>query len=129
MYLECDRTGQNTLSAATTQAFENFPSSLGDCSHSTHEGFLYKQGAGAAQGVETALLRYYDAIQDGNCKGFIDLAEVESVQPVKNHPGASKKSEENSIFEIRTVRRQYNFMAANPVMAQEWIDKLQSCIQ
>ncbi|XP_048241880.1 myotubularin-related protein 13-like isoform X3 [Haliotis rufescens] len=127
----------DTLSSATTQAFENFPSSLGDCSHSTHEGFLYKQGA-LLKGWKQRWfvldsmkhqLRYYDAIQDGNCKGFIDLAEVESVQPVKNHPGASKKSEENSIFEIRTVRRQYNFMAANPVMAQEWIDKLQSCIQ
>ena len=45
-------------------------------------------------------MRYYDAVEDSNCRGFIDLAEVESVQPVKGFPGTSKKSEDNSIFEV-----------------------------
>ena len=45
-------------------------------------------------------MRYYDAMEDSNYKGFIDLAEVESVQPVKNMPGAPKKAEENSFIEV-----------------------------
>lgn len=45
-------------------------------------------------------LRYYDAMEDSNCKGFIDLAEVVSVQPIKNVQGAPKKSDENAFFEV-----------------------------
>lgn len=45
-------------------------------------------------------MRYYDAMEDSNCKGFIDLAEVESVQPVKSMPGAPKKADENSFIEV-----------------------------
>ena len=48
-------------------------------------------------------LRYYDAMEDSHCKGFIDLAEVVSVQPVKNMPGAPKKADENSFIEVMHV--------------------------
>ncbi|XP_041365406.1 myotubularin-related protein 13-like [Gigantopelta aegis] len=125
----------SSTSVATSQIYENFPANVGETR--THEGYLYKQGA-LLKGWKQRWfvldsmkhqMRYYDAVEDSNCRGFIDLAEVESVQPVKGFPGTSKKSEDNSIFEIRTVRRQYNFMATSPAAAQEWIDKLQSCIQ
>ncbi|KAK7481835.1 hypothetical protein BaRGS_00026861, partial [Batillaria attramentaria] len=120
---------------ASGPAFENFSSSHGE--HRTHEGYLYKQGAffkGWKQRwfVLDSMkhqMRYYDAMEDSHCKGYIDLAEVESVQPVKTMPGAPKKAEENSFIEVRTVRRLYNFMAADAKAAQEWIDKLQSCLQ
>lgn len=46
-------------------------------------------------------MRYYDAMEDSTCKGFIDLAEVESVQLIKNMPGAPKKADENSFIEVR----------------------------
>ena len=32
-------------------------------------------------------------------------------------------------LQVRTVRRIYNFMASDAKSAQEWIDKLQSCLQ
>ncbi|KAL8615600.1 hypothetical protein ACOMHN_026590 [Nucella lapillus] len=123
-------------SSGTGPSFENFsPPSHGE--HRTHEGYLYKQGAFFKQWKQRWFvldsmkhqMRYYDAMEDSNFRGFIDLAEVESVQPVKVMPGAPKKADENSFIEVRTVRRVYNFMAMDAKSAQDWIDKLQSCLQ
>ncbi|XP_070199867.1 myotubularin-related protein 13-like isoform X2 [Littorina saxatilis] len=122
--------------SASGPAFESFPPSHHG-EHRTHEGYLYKQGAFFKQWKQRWFvldsmkhqLRYYDAMEDSHCKGFIDLAEVESVQPVKSMPGAPKKADENSFIEVRTVRRIYNFMASDAKFAQEWIDKLQGCLQ
>ena len=50
-------------------------------------------------------MRYYDAIEDSHCKGYIELKEVESVQAVKIIPGAPKKAEENSFIEVGMVYR------------------------
>ncbi|XP_050410421.1 myotubularin-related protein 13 isoform X2 [Patella vulgata] len=125
----------SSTSVGTTTMYDNFSTNIGE--NRTHEGYLYKQGA-LLKGWKQRWfvldsmkhqLRYYDAMEDSSCKGFIDLAEVESVIPQKNLPGAPKKAEENSFFEIRTVRRFYNFMSTDAKAAQEWIDKLQSCIQ
>ena len=46
-------------------------------------------------------LRYYDSEEDANCKGYIDLFDVISVQSIKNVQGAPKKSDENAFFEVR----------------------------
>ncbi len=45
-------------------------------------------------------LRYYDTSEDSHCKGFIDLAEVTSVMPLKNVQGAPKKADEKAFFEV-----------------------------
>nr|KAG5695682.1 hypothetical protein BaRGS_022359 [Batillaria attramentaria] len=105
--------GDATISSSSSgPAFENFSSSHGE--HRTHEGYLYKQGAffkGWKQRwfVLDSMkhqMRYYDAMEDSHCKGYIDLAEVESVQPVKTMPGAPKKAEENSFIEQAAVKVQ-----------------------
>lgn len=33
------------------------------------------------------------------------------------------------LFQLRTIRRTYNFMAADAVAAQEWVEKIQACLQ
>ena len=48
-------------------------------------------------------LRYYDTAEDGNCKGFIDLAEVVNVASLKNVQGAPKKADDNAFFEVSMV--------------------------
>ncbi|XP_055899918.1 myotubularin-related protein 13-like isoform X1 [Biomphalaria glabrata] len=105
--------------------------------HRTLEGYLRKQGAVFRQWKSRYFvldsmkhqMRYYDSRDDPNCKGFIDLAEVESVTLIKNVPGAPKKNEDNSFIEIRTVKRVFNFMADSSKTAIDWVDKLQGCIQ
>ena len=48
-------------------------------------------------------LRYYDSEEDANCKGYIDLFDVISVQSIKNVQGAPKKSDENAFFEVKSI--------------------------
>lgn len=49
-------------------------------------------------------LRYYDNRQDKECKGVIDLAEVESVSPGTPAMGAPKNMEEKSFFDVRVIQ-------------------------
>ncbi|CAL1540470.1 unnamed protein product [Lymnaea stagnalis] len=124
----------NNSAAAPSTNFDHLPPPI---EHRTLEGYLQKQGAFFKQWKPRYFvldsmkhqLRYYDSADDGNCKGFIDLAEVMSVSLAKFVPGAPKKAEENSFLEIKTVRRSYNFMADNSKNAIDWVDKLQGCIQ
>lgn len=45
-------------------------------------------------------LRYYDAMEDSNCKGYIDLAEVQLVTPVQPAPDHSKKWDDRVYFDV-----------------------------
>ncbi|KAH9641841.1 hypothetical protein HF086_001557 [Spodoptera exigua] len=61
--------------------------------------------------------------------GSNDLAEVITVTQASPAPGPPKKCDDRSFFDLRTSRRTYNFCASDANAAQEWIEKLQACLQ
>ncbi|XP_026318048.1 myotubularin-related protein 13 isoform X2 [Hyposmocoma kahamanoa] len=124
-----------TLQSSSQQYYEQFSSNVAE--NRTHEGHLYKRGA-LLKGWKQRWfvldsikhqLRYYDAMEDSHCKGFIDLAEVITVTQAPPAPGPPKKCDDRSFFDLRTSRRTYNFCASDANAAQEWIEKLQACLQ
>ncbi|XP_063832173.1 myotubularin-related protein 5-like [Ostrinia nubilalis] len=125
----------STLQSSSQQYYEQFSSNVAE--NRTHEGHLYKRGA-LLKGWKQRWfvldsikhqLRYYDAMEDSHCKGFIDLAEVITVTQAPPAPGPPKKCDDRSFFDLRTSRRTYNFCASDATAAQEWIEKLQACLQ
>lgn len=124
-----------TLQTSSQQYYEQFSSNVAE--NKTHEGHLYKRGA-LLKGWKQRWfvldsikhqLRYYDAVEDSHCKGFIDLAEVITVTQAPPAPGPPKKTDDRSFFDLRTSRRTYNFCASKAAAAQDWIEKLQACLQ
>lgn len=49
-------------------------------------------------------MRYYDALEDSHCKGFIDLAEVVSVALTSWTQGAPKRADEKGFFDVSSIQ-------------------------
>ncbi|XP_049531218.1 myotubularin-related protein 13 [Anopheles darlingi] len=127
----------NTPNPNSQHYYEQYDSKVAD--DRTHEGYLYKRGAILKNWKQRWFvldshkhqLRYYDTMDDCSCKGYIELAEVQSVAaaPPQTAPAPSKKVDDRAFFDLKTSRRTYNFYAQEASSAQEWIEKIQACLQ
>ncbi|XP_039295345.1 LOW QUALITY PROTEIN: myotubularin-related protein 13 [Nilaparvata lugens] len=125
----------NPMQTTNQQYYDQYSSNVAE--NRTHEGYLYKRGA-LLKGWKQRWfvldsikhqLRYYDAMEDSHCKGYIELSEVMSVTPAAPSPGPPKKTDDKSFFDLKTNRRTYNFCASDANVAQDWIEKVQACLQ
>ncbi|KAK3881739.1 hypothetical protein Pcinc_013822 [Petrolisthes cinctipes] len=127
--------GVPSLKTTSHQYYEQFSSNVAE--NRTHEGYLWKRGSLLKNwkqrwfvlDIVKHQLRYYDSNEDAHFKGIIELSDVVAVIPSTPTQGAPKKIDERAFFDLQTKRRLYNFCASDGQAAQEWIEKIQSCLQ
>ncbi|XP_069180950.1 myotubularin-related protein 13 isoform X2 [Procambarus clarkii] len=127
--------GVTSLQTTSHQYYEQFSSNVAE--NRTLEGYLWKRGSLLKNWKQRWFvldsvkhqLRYYDSMEDSHFKGIIELSDVVAVIASLPTQGAPKKVDERAFFDLQTKRRLYNFCASDGQAAQEWIEKIQSCLQ